>query len=114
MKGDRPTGTLGRLVPREINGAPQTPSAGAGKHHPSGRKAAPPVDTSADFPASGDKEVGKHIGRDQIVEKLKVALRDCRLRDGMTISIHHHFRSGDLVAVLLFQAVAALGVKDVR
>jgi len=32
----------------------------------------------------------------------------------MTISTHHHFRNGDLVAVPLFDAVAELGVKDVR
>jgi citrate lyase subunit alpha / citrate CoA-transferase len=105
---------LGRLVPTEINGAPAIPFAGVAAHRPAGRKAAPPVPSSLDYPANGDKEVGKHLGRDQVVAKLKLALKDCGLKDGMTISTHHHFRNGDLVAVPLMDAVAELGVKDVR
>ena len=105
---------IGRMVPTEINGVAQIPFAGGAQHHPSGRKAAPPIDSSADYPTNGDKEIGKHLGRDQVVAKLKLALKECGLRDGMTISTHHHFRNGDLVAVPLFQAVAELGVKDVR
>jgi citrate lyase subunit alpha/citrate CoA-transferase len=47
-------------------------------------------------------------------EALKVALRRAGLRDGMTISTHHHFRDGDKVAVPLFQAAAEIGAKDLR
>jgi citrate lyase subunit alpha/citrate CoA-transferase len=36
----------------------------------------------------------------------------CGLRDGMTISTHHHFRNGDLVGNMVFQAAAELGVRD--
>jgi len=46
------------------------------------------------------------------VEALKVALKSAGLRDGMTISTHHHFRNGDKVAVPLFQAAAELGARD--
>ncbi|MFN8547517.1 MAG: citrate lyase subunit alpha [Candidatus Eisenbacteria bacterium] len=105
---------LGRAVPTAINGVKQTPFQGAGKHHPTGKKAAPPIDTTADFPSSGDKEVAKHLAPNQVVEKLKIALKECGLKDGMTLSTHHHFRNGDLLAVPLIDAVAALGVKDVR
>ncbi|MEP2610091.1 MAG: citrate lyase subunit alpha, partial [Cyclobacteriaceae bacterium] len=34
------------------------------------------------------------------------------LKDGMTISTHHHFRNGDVIAVQIFEIAAKLGVKD--
>lgn len=36
------------------------------------------------------------------------------LQDGMTISFHHHFRNGDLVLNLVIDAIAALGIKNLR
>ncbi|UCF34552.1 MAG: citrate lyase subunit alpha, partial [Phycisphaerales bacterium] len=36
------------------------------------------------------------------------------IRDGMTISSHHHFRNGDKVANAVFAAAAELGVKELR
>jgi citrate lyase subunit alpha/citrate CoA-transferase len=92
----------GRRVPLEINGVPQVPYQGIGKHAPTGRKAAPPIRQCGDYPADGDKRVAS----------IKDALVKCGLRDGMTISNHHHFRNGDRVMNLVFQAAAELGVKD--
>ena len=40
--------------------------------------------------------------------------RDAGLRDGMTVSTHHHLRNGDFVANAVFAAAAELGVKDLR
>ncbi len=94
----------GRMVPTEINGEPAIPYQGAGRYRPEGRKAAPLIPTSADYPADGNK----------VAPDLLTALRDVGLRDGMTVSTHHHFRDGDLVANPLFDAAAALGVKDLR
>ncbi len=96
--------TAGRTVPTEINGRPAVPFQGIGKYRPEGRKAAPAVRTCADYPADGDK----------VVADLKTALKNAGLRDGMTISSHHHFRDGDLVGNTVFEAAAALGVKDLR
>jgi len=93
---------LGRRVPTEINGKPAVPFQGVGKYKPSGRKACPPIASCADFPADGNK----------VVRDLKTALEKAGIRDGMTISTHHHFRDGDLVASALFDAAAELGVKD--
>lgn len=101
----------GREIPAEINGRPALPFAGVGRHRPSGRKAAPPVRSCADYPEDGNKVVDAPGGPQA---RLKEALRRAGLRDGMTISSHHHFRNGDLVANMLFDAVAELGVKDVR
>ncbi|HPB30193.1 MAG TPA: citrate lyase subunit alpha, partial [Candidatus Sumerlaeota bacterium] len=95
---------LGREVPVEINGEPAIPFQGVGKYKPSGRRAAPPLASCADYPADGNK----------VVRDLKTALELCGLKSGMTISTHHHFRNGDLVANPLFDAAAELGVKDLR
>jgi citrate lyase subunit alpha / citrate CoA-transferase len=48
------------------------------------------------------------------VADLRTALERAGLRDGMTISTHHHFRNGDRVALMALQAAAAMGVKDLR
>jgi citrate lyase subunit alpha/citrate CoA-transferase len=92
----------GRMVPAMVNGRPQIPYIGVGKYQPRGRKAAPPVRTSANYPEDGNK----------VVPDLETALRQCGLHDGMVISNHHHLRDGDSVALMALQAAAKLGVKD--
>jgi citrate lyase subunit alpha/citrate CoA-transferase len=92
----------GRLVPPEVNGREAFPYKGVGAHRPTGRKAAPIVATCSDYPADGNK----------LVDDLETALRKCGIADGMTVSTHHHFRNGDLVANALFDAAARIGVKD--
>jgi citrate lyase subunit alpha / citrate CoA-transferase len=95
---------VGRMVPEYINGEKQIPFKGVGKHRPEGRKHAPPIATCADYPDSGDKRVAS----------IKEALIKSGLKDGMTISTHHHFRNGDLIANQIFDIAAELGVKDLR
>src|ERR1700722_14665312 len=92
----------GRMAPLMVNGKPSIPYLGVGKYQPHGRKAAPPVRSSKDYPDSGDKRVAD----------LETALRKCGLRDGMVISNHHHLRDGDEVAMLALEAAARIGVKD--
>ena len=93
---------LGRLVPLEVNGRPQTPFMGVGKFRPSGNKYAPPIVTCADYPADGNKTVAS----------LRDALIKAGLRDGMVISTHHHFRNGDLIGNQIFDIAAELGIKN--
>lgn len=92
---------VGRLVPRKINGVSAEPFAGVGKHRPTGRKYGPPIPTCADYPADGNK----------LVPSLKDALVKAGLRDGATISTHHHFRDGDVIANQVFDIAAELGMK---
>jgi citrate lyase subunit alpha / citrate CoA-transferase len=94
----------GRDVVTRINGNEAVPYLGVGAYQPTGRKAAPPVARCADYPSDGNKTV----------PDLKTALVNAGLRDGMTISTHHHFRDGDLVANRIFDIAAELGVKDLR
>ncbi len=93
---------LGRMVPTVINGKPQVPFMGVGKYKPKGFKAAPPIASCADYPADGNK----------IQKSLKEALKKAGLKSGMTISTHHHFRNGDLVANQIFEIAAQMGVKN--
>ncbi len=95
---------LGRWVPDEINGSPVIPYQGIGKYNPTGNKAAPPIRSCADYPKDGNKVVGS----------LRKALEKAGIRDGMTISTHHHFRDGDKVTNILFDTLAEMGVKDIR
>ncbi len=94
----------GRMVPVEINGETQIPYQGVGKYIPKGRKYAPPISSCANFPADGNKTVAN----------LKEALIKSGLKDGMTISTHHHFRNGDLIANQIFDIAKELGVKNLR
>lgn len=92
----------GRLVPTEVNGKKAVPFQGVGKFRPDGCKAAPPIATCSDYPDDGNK----------LVPDIKSALIKAGIKDGMTISTHHHFRNGDLVANQIFDAAAEIGVKD--
>ncbi len=93
---------LGRRVPEVVNGKKQEPYKGVHGSRPAGRRAAPPIPTAADYPANGDKRV----------RSLMEALEACGLQNGMTLSTHHHFRDGDLVSNMLFDACARMGKRD--
>lgn len=94
----------GRLVPLVVNGVPQIPFMGVGKYRPEGHKAAPPIRTALDYPPNGDKRL----------PDIETALRKCGLRDGMTISSHHHLRDGDRVALDVLQTAARMGARNLR
>lgn len=92
----------GREVPMEINGQPVVPYKGVGKHRPEGRKYAPPIPTCIDYPDDGNK----------VLDSLEEALKKCGLKDGMTISTHHHMRNGDLISNKVFELASSMGIKD--
>ncbi|MCU0363912.1 MAG: hypothetical protein MUE32_11200, partial [Bacteroidales bacterium] len=102
MKVKTVINAAGREVPLEINGCPVIPYKGVGGHRPEGNRYGPPVPTSADYPADGNK----------VVAGLEEALRKCGLKDGMTISTHHHLRDGDLVSNKIFEIASSMGVRD--
>ena len=90
---------VGRMIPTEINGNPVFPFMGIGKHRPQGRIIGPSIPTCLDFPLDGNKTV----------PSLKEALIKAGLKDGMTISTHHHLRNGDLVACEIFKIASENG-----
>ena len=52
--------------------------------------------------------------RNSKVVTLEEAIRRSGLKDGMTISFHHHFRGGDKVVNLVVDKLAAMGFKDLK
>ena len=96
--------SAGRLVPTEINGQKQIPFKGVNKYKPTGGKAKPPIKSCIDYPANGNK----------IVKTLKEALKKAGLKNGMTISTHHHLRNGDVLTNILFDTIKQMGIKNIR
>jgi citrate lyase subunit alpha/citrate CoA-transferase len=102
MKGQ--TNAAGRWIPEKINDRKFPLFKGVGKFIPKGRKAAPPLASCAHYPRNGNK----------CVPSLREALKKAGLRDGMTVSTHHHFRNGDKVSNFLFDTIAKMGIKNIR
>ncbi len=48
----------------------------------------------------------------KLVKSIQEAVALCGLKDGMTVSFHHHLRNGDFVLNMVMEEVAAAGVKD--
>ncbi len=90
---------LGRMIPEEIDGKKLKPFMGAHADHGGGRKAAPPIRAVVDY---GDK----------LRSSLDEAIDACDLRDGMTISFHHHLRNGDHVVNMVVDKLAERGLKN--
>ncbi|MCX6173464.1 MAG: citrate lyase subunit alpha [Ignavibacteriales bacterium] len=95
---------VGRLVPTIINGQKQISFKGVDKYKSGGRIANPPIRSCAEYPADGNKEV----------KSLKDALKKAGLKDGMTISTHHHLRNGDQLTNILFDTIHSMSVKNIR
>ncbi|MBL1214197.1 MAG: citrate lyase subunit alpha [Ignavibacteriae bacterium] len=94
----------GRMVPTQVNKLKLTPYKEIGKFRPKGNKAKPPIRTCADYPDDGNK----------VVKNLKEALKKAGLKDGMTISTHHHLRNGDVLTNQLFDTIKSMGIKNIR
>ncbi|MEX0986931.1 MAG: citrate lyase subunit alpha [Bacteroidales bacterium] len=94
----------GRLVPTMVNGSEAIPFKGIGKHIPDGIIRGPQISSCANYPGGGDKRV----------ENLREALIRSGLKDGMTISTHHHFRNGDYLANMIFDIAHQMGIKGLR
>ena len=93
---------VGRKVPLEIDGKNYHPYAGA----------------FASPPQEDKRRVGPrpgtilHPGEKCLVPTIRDAIERIELKDGMTISFHHHFREGDKVLNLVMGEIAAMGIKD--
>lgn len=92
----------GRVVPEFVNGRVETPYMGIGNYKPETRMYGPRIPSCSDYPSDGDK----------LIPSLKEALIRSGLGDGMTISTHHHFRNGDLLANMIFDIAHDMHIKD--
>lgn len=48
----------------------------------------------------------------KIASSLREAIKAAGLKDGMTISFHHHLRNGDFVLNMVLSEIAAMGIKN--
>lgn len=53
-------------------------------------------------------------GEEKVLPSIADAIKKCGLKDGMTISFHHHLRNGDYVLNMVVGEAARLGIKDLR
>ena len=49
----------------------------------------------------------------KLVNSIKEAIKLADLRDGMTVSFHHHLRNGDFVLNMVMEEIANQGIKDI-
>lgn len=49
----------------------------------------------------------------KIVNSICEAVKLCGLKDGMTVSFHHHLRNGDYVLNMVMEEIARLGIKNI-
>lgn len=96
--------TANRLVPLQVNGQKLTPFKGVGNYIPKGKTASAKISSCTNFDPGGNK----------LVKSLKDALIKAGIKDGMTISTHHHLRNGDIVTNLLFDIIKGMGIKNIR
>ena len=54
------------------------------------------------------------MNNSKVVSSIKEAIQLAGLKDGMTISFHHHLRNGDYVLNMVMDAMADLGIKDLN
>ena len=50
----------------------------------------------------------------KLVKSIREAIRLSGLKDGMTVSFHHHLRNGDYVLNLVMDAIAEAGIRDLN
>lgn len=48
----------------------------------------------------------------KLIGSVREAIEKTGLKDGMTISFHHHMRNGDYVLNMVLEEAAAMGIKD--
>lgn len=92
--------SLGRDIPEEINGKRLIPYSG-------------PYNINPNANIKVKKKQSKILpGERKLKDTIKDAILDSGLKDGMTISFHHHFREGDYIVGLVLKEIRELGIKN--
>lgn len=52
-------------------------------------------------------------GDNKVIESIKEAIEKVQLKDGMTISFHHHLRNGDYILNMVLEAIYKKEIKDI-
>jgi citrate lyase subunit alpha/citrate CoA-transferase len=91
---------IGRKVPTKVEGRPYVPYKGA---------------WTGPTPKQGARHaIGRMMpGDSKLCPDLATAIKRAGLKDGMTISFHHHLRDGDGVVNMVLDTIHSLGIKDI-
>ncbi|WP_067140577.1 citrate lyase subunit alpha [Oceanivirga salmonicida] len=91
---------VGREIPEYLEGIGElVPFKGINSIKPSTRKA-------------GAKLRMKENSENKLVNSLEEAIKKSGLKDGMTISFHHHMRNGDTLVNRVLDIISDMGIKD--
>ncbi|KJS88441.1 MAG: citrate lyase subunit alpha [Peptococcaceae bacterium BICA1-8] len=94
--------SVGRMIPEQIMGYKEVIP------YQSPHNLNPPEQKAPGYP-------GKILpGENKLLPTIEEAIKKCDLRDGMTISFHHHFRNGDYVLNMVLEQIAKKGIKDLK
>lgn len=55
-----------------------------------------------------------HPEEKKVLSSIREALEKCGIKDGMTISFHHHLRNGDYVLNMVLEEISKMGIKDIN
>jgi citrate lyase subunit alpha / citrate CoA-transferase len=98
---DMMTNAVGRMIPTYVEGIGKlTPFSGAFNHSRQKPNASVPV-------------ANHRPGDTKMVPSIRSALEKCDLSDGMTLSFHHHFRTGDHLVNMVMDEVASMGIRNI-
>lgn len=50
----------------------------------------------------------------KLIDSIEEAVKATGLKDGMTVSFHHHFRTGDYIVNMVMDVIAKMGIKDIK
>ena len=92
---------VGREIPNEIAGRKLKPFKGAFATQPDRKHKA----TKIKFHDPKESKV---------LKSLREAIKKVGLKDGDTISFHHHLRNGDYVVNMVLDTIAKMGIKDIK
>ena len=92
---------VGREIPNEIAGRKLKPFKGAFATQPDRKHKA----TRIKFHDPKNSKV---------LKSLREAIKKVGLKDGDTISFHHHLRNGDYVVNMVLDTIAKMGIKDIK
>ncbi|MBN2627166.1 MAG: citrate lyase subunit alpha, partial [Spirochaetales bacterium] len=88
---------IGRDIPEKLDGIELSPFEGAVSRTPLVRQ------------DKGNRNLPR---LNKLVDTIEQAVLKTGLKDGMTISFHHHFRSGDFVLNMVMDVISNLGIRD--
>lgn len=88
---------IGREIPAEMAGQSYKAFEGAFKHTPLVRR---------------DKGNRRLPRLNKLVDTIEQAVLKAELKDGMTVSFHHHFRAGDFVLNMVMDVISNLGIRN--